>query len=103
MERDQLYPVKVDNANPTPILYQDGRIRPEAAEVFGKENDVRIAKIAWLSRKDTGMGYGSMVVYVTADSDSARLLQGQYFHVHGESAYTRVCEPRNGLIQCYRC
>ena len=62
--RDQLYPVKVDNANRTVILSQDGTIRPEAAEALGMENNTRIAKIAWLSKKDTGKAYGSMVVYV---------------------------------------
>jgi hypothetical protein len=101
--RDQLHPVKIDNANRTTILDQDGRIRPEAAEILGKENDVSIAKVAWLSRKDTGRAYGSMVVYVTKASDAVRLLQGQYFHVDGESAYTRIYEPQSGPTQCYRC
>lgn len=73
--RDQLYPVKVDNANQTAILDQEGRVLPRAAEVLGKENDVHIAKIGWLSRKDRGKVYGSMVVYVTKGSEAARLLQ----------------------------
>jgi hypothetical protein len=101
--RDQLYPVKVDNANRTAILDQEGKVLPGAAEVLGKENDVHIAKIGWLSRKDSGKAYGSMVVYVTKGSDAARLLQDQYFHVAGESAYTRVFEPRYGPQKCYRC
>ena len=103
MLRDQLYPVKVDNANRTAILDQDGAIRPEAMEVLGKENDVRIAKMAWLSNKDTGKAYGSMVIYVTRGSDAVRLLQEQYFHIAGESAYTRIYKPRTGPTQCYRC
>jgi hypothetical protein len=101
--RDQLYPVKVDNANRTAILDQDGKVLPGVTEALGKENDVHIAKIAWLSRKDIGKAYGSMVVYVTKGSDAARLVQGQYFHVTGESAYTRVFEPRYGPLQCYKC
>jgi hypothetical protein len=101
--RDQLYPVKVDNANRTAILDQEGKVLPGAAEVLGKENEVHIAKIGWLSRKDTGKAYGSMVVYVTKGSEAARLLQDQYFHVAGESAYTRVFEPRYGPQKCYRC
>lgn len=101
--RDQLYPVKVDNANRTAILDQEGKVLPGAAEILGKENDVRIAKLAWLSRKDTGKAYGSMVVYVTKGSEAARLLQDQYFHIAGESAYTQVFEPRYGPKQCYRC
>jgi hypothetical protein len=101
--RDQLYPVKIDNANRTAILNQDGSIRSEAAEVFGKENGVRIAKMAWLSNKELAKTYGSMVIYVTKGSDAVRLLQEQYFHIAGESAYTRVYEPRMGPIQCYNC
>lgn len=101
--RDQLYPVKIDNANRTAILDQEGALRPEAAEVLGKENEVHIAKMAWLSRKDTGKAYGSMVVYVTKGSDAVRLIQGQYFHVAGESAYTRIYESRPGTTQCFKC
>lgn len=101
--RDQLYPVKVDNVNRTAILDQDGKVLPGAAEVLGKENDVHIAKIGWLSKKDTGKAYGSMVVYVTKGNEAKRLLQDQYFHVAGESAYTRIFESRYGPQSCYRC
>ena len=101
--RDQLYPVKVDNANRTAVIDQDGNVLPGAAEVLGKENDVHIAKIAWLSKKDAGKAYGSMVVYVTKGSEATRLLQEQYFHVAGESGYTEVFEPRYGPKQCYKC
>ncbi len=78
-------------------------VLPGATEILGKENDVHIAKIAWLSRKDIGKAYGSMVVYVTKGSEAARLLQDQYFHFAGESAYTRPFEPRYRPQQCYRC
>ena len=101
--RDQLYPVKVDNANRTAILDTDGNILPGAAEVLGKENEVDIAKISWLSKKDTHKAYGSMLVYVTKMSHARRLLEGQYFDIAGESAYTRVFEPRIGPNQCYNC
>ncbi|EAQ82922.1 hypothetical protein CHGG_10740 [Chaetomium globosum CBS 148.51] len=80
-----------------------GNILPGAAEALGTENDVNIAKIAWLSRKDTSKAYGSMVVYVTKGSEARRLLDGRYFHLAGESAYTTVFAPREGPIQCYRC
>jgi hypothetical protein len=101
--RDQLYPIKVDNANRSAVLDQNGSIRPEAVEVLGKENEVRIAKIAWLSRKDTAKAYGSIMIYVTKGSDAVRLLQEQYFHIAGESAYTSIYEPRTGPVQCYNC
>ena len=44
--RDQLYPVKVDNANQTAVLDTDGNILPGVAEALGTENKVNIAKIA---------------------------------------------------------
>lgn len=43
--RDQLFPVKVDNANRTAILDKEGKIRPGTEAALGQENGVRIAKI----------------------------------------------------------
>jgi hypothetical protein len=73
------------------------------AEALGTENEVNIAKIAWLSRKDMGKAYGSMVVYVTKSSEAKRLLEGQYFHLAGESAYTTMFAPQEGPTQCFNC
>jgi len=101
--RDQWYPVKVDNACRTAVLDEHGELRTGAVEMLEKENEVSIAKISWLSRKDVPKAYGSMVVYVTKRADAARLLEGQYFVVDGESAFTRVFEPRRGPMQCFRC
>ena len=91
----------MDNANRAAVLEHDGSIRAGVTESLGKENDVRIAKMAWLSKKETAKAYGSMVVYVTKGSDAVRLLQGQYFHIAGEFAYTSVYELRTGLVPCY--
>jgi hypothetical protein len=101
--QDQCHPVKVDNACRTAVLDEHGELRTGAVEMLEKENEVRIAKISWLSRKDLPKAYGSMVVYVTKRVDAARLLEGQYFTVDGESAFTRVFEPRRGPVQCFRC
>lgn len=101
--RDQLYPVKVDNANRMAVLDSEGNILPGAPEALGAENKVSIAKISWLSKKESGKPYGSMVVYVTKGSDAKRLLDGHYFDLAGESAYTNVFEPRLGPVQCFKC
>ncbi|GIZ43086.1 hypothetical protein CKM354_000632700 [Cercospora kikuchii] len=101
--RDQLYPIKVDNANRTAVITETGDLRPGVIEMLEKENETKIAKIVWISRKDSMKAYGSMIVYLMKGNDAARLLQEQYFHVAGESAYTRVCEPRRRPMQCYRC
>ncbi|RKK10846.1 hypothetical protein BFJ65_g14842 [Fusarium oxysporum f. sp. cepae] len=101
--RDQLYPVKVDGANRTAVLDSSGNILPGAAEALGKENVVTIAKMHWLSNRENGKRYGSMVIYVTKASDARRLLDERYFHLAGESASTNVFERRQGPDQCYNC
>ena len=83
--RDQLFPVKVDGVNRSAVLDEHNQPHLEIAETLGEENDVQIAKLAWLSKKDNPKPYGSMVVYVTKGSDARRLLQDQFFHVAGES------------------
>jgi hypothetical protein len=101
--RDQWYPIKVDNACRTAVLDENGEVRAGVTEMLEKENDVKIAKLSWLSRKDSPKAYGSIVVYVTKRADAARLLEGQYFDVDGESAFARVFEPRHGPMQCFKC
>lgn len=100
--RDQLYPVKVDGAKRMAVIDENGDVLPGAAEVLGEENEVSIGKIRWISRRDSGKAYGSMVVYVSKRSDAMQLLQDQYCHVGGESGSTGVYEPRYGLKQCFR-
>lgn len=101
--RDQLYPVKVDNACKEAVLNDQGEIRDDAKERLGDENGVKIAKIVWLSKKDTTKAYGSLVVYLTKGSDAMKLLHGQYFDLNGESAFTTIFEQRIKPIQCYNC
>ncbi|KJK85253.1 hypothetical protein H633G_10910, partial [Metarhizium anisopliae BRIP 53284] len=100
--RDQLYKVKVDNANRTAVVDGEGNILPGAEEALGAENNVKIAKISWLSKREAGKAYGSMVVYVTKGSDARRLLDNHYFDLAGESAKTNVFEERVGPVQCAR-
>ncbi|KAF5258403.1 hypothetical protein FOXYS1_11029, partial [Fusarium oxysporum] len=101
--RDQLYPIKVDSMNRMAVFDQEFNIIPGAIEALNQENEVQIAKVAWLSRKVNPKSYGSMVVYLTKSSDAKRLLQEHYFLVAGESAYTSVFEKVTGPEQCYNC
>ena len=101
--RDQLFPIKVDSVNRCAILDEHGQLRPDITEKLGKENEVEIAKLAWLSKKDNLKAYGSMVIYVTKASHARRLLQDQFFHVAGESGWTSVFKPFSGPTQCYNC
>ena len=101
--RDQLYLVKVDNVNRTAVIDHEGKILSGAAEALGQENDVQIAKLAWLSRRDTVKAYGSMVVYITKAGDARRLLNDSFFYTGGESGYTGIFERRMRPEQCYNC
>lgn len=101
--RDQLYPVKVDNANRTAVLDGEGNVLPDVAEALGAENSVTVGKIVWLSNKEAGKAYRSMVVYVTKKNDAKKLLDGKYFDLAGESASTNPFEPCKGPVQCYNC
>jgi len=101
--RDQLYPVKVDNVNRTAVIDSDSKILPGAAEALSQENDVQVAKVAWLSRRDTAKAYGSMVVYITKAGDARRLLNDGFFYAGGESGYTGIFERRMRPEQCYNC
>ena len=101
--RDELYPVKVDNVNRLAVLDELDDIRSGAAEAFGQENDVQVAKIAWLSRRDAPKAYGSMVVYMTKASDARKVLDEGFFYAGGESGYTGPFERRIRPEQCYNC
>lgn len=48
--RHQWYRVKVDNACRMFVLEENGELRAGATEMLEKEDEVRIAKISWLSR-----------------------------------------------------
>src|SRR6478735_7506770 len=88
--RERLYPVKVNGANRSAVLDSNNNLLPGASEALSQENEVTIAKINWLSDKGNGKAYGSMVIYVTKESDAKRLLEDKYFHLAGESARTSM-------------
>jgi hypothetical protein len=44
--RDQLYLVKVDNANRTAMLEENGQLRAGVVEMLEKDNEVKIAKVS---------------------------------------------------------
>ncbi|KAJ5471279.1 hypothetical protein N7530_008636 [Penicillium desertorum] len=90
--RDELYPIKVDSVNRAAVLDEKDEIRTGAAAAFSEENEVTVAKIAWLSRKESAKAYGSMVVYLTRGTDARRLLADGFFHAGGESGVTSTFE-----------
>ncbi|KAM9873891.1 zinc knuckle, partial [Verticillium dahliae] len=103
MLRDELYPVKVDYVSRMVVLDEANTIRSGAAEEIGKENDVQVAKVGWLSNRDVPKAYGSMVMYLTKRADAERLLAEGYAYAGGQSGRTKVFESRPRLDQCYNC
>ena len=101
--RDELYPVKVDNASRVAVLDEQGDYQPGVTEALSKANDVQVAKVAWLSKRDTPKAYGSMVVYLTKAADARRVLQDRFFYVGDESGSTERFERRFRPEQCYNC
>ena len=88
----------MDNACKPAVLDENSEVRASVAEMLRKENDVKIAKPSWLSRKDSPKACGPMAVYVTERADATRLLEGQHFDVDGALTFARVFEPRHGPI-----
>ncbi|KAJ6436474.1 reverse transcriptase [Purpureocillium lavendulum] len=94
---------RVEEANKDHVQVSSIRQAIEGEMRAMDENKVNIAKMSWLSNKGSGKAYGSMVVYVTKESDARRLVDGHYFDLAGESATTNVFERRTGPVQCYNC
>ncbi|KJZ68473.1 hypothetical protein HIM_12137 [Hirsutella minnesotensis 3608] len=61
---DQLHPVRIDNANRSKVLSADGSILPGVMDALSAENKVKIAKIAWLSNKESGKVYGCQTFWL---------------------------------------
>jgi hypothetical protein len=99
--RDNLYLIKVNSIKKAAVLDKQGKIRAGAAAAFSKENKTTITKIAWLSRKESAKAYGSMVVYLTKNTDTRRLLDEGFFHAGGESGVTSAFEHQPRPTQCY--
>ncbi|OKP01715.1 hypothetical protein PENSUB_7253 [Penicillium subrubescens] len=81
--RDELYPIKVDSVNRAAVLDENDEIRTGAMAALSEENETTVAKIVWLSKKESAKAYGLMVVYLTKGSDARRLLADGFFHAGG--------------------
>ncbi|KAJ5240353.1 uncharacterized protein N7469_001944 [Penicillium citrinum] len=56
--RDELYPIKVDSVNKAAVLDDKDEIRAGVTAAFSEENEATVAKIAWLSKKESAKAYG---------------------------------------------
>ncbi len=64
----------------TAVLDEAGNVRIRAAEVFGKENDTQVAKVAWLSNREVAKAYGSAGYLPQQGIGRRRLLQKGFSH-----------------------
>ncbi|KAG6996665.1 RNA-directed DNA polymerase from mobile element jockey [Fusarium oxysporum f. sp. conglutinans] len=101
--RDDLYPIRVDNVSRIAVLDEKNEVRVEITETLGRENDTEVAKVAWLSKRDTPKAYGSMVVYLKKRSEARRFINEGFFVAGGESGTTKAFERRDRPKQCYNC
>ena len=97
---DPLYPIKIDNVRTSSVLHPDGTLK-EIKEILSEENDTEIARLGWFSAKQIGKAFGSMVVYLTKNSEAQRILEKGYFDVSGESAYAR--HFKRHPPKCFNC
>ncbi|KAF4336647.1 reverse transcriptase [Fusarium beomiforme] len=72
--RDDLYPIRVDNVSRIAVLDERNEVRAEITEMLGRENDTKVVKIVWLSKRDIPKAYGSMVVYLKKRSEARRFI-----------------------------
>jgi hypothetical protein len=101
--RDQLYPVKVDSVYKPAVMGTEGTLREGIERALSEENEVKISKISWLSKKDKDKKFGSMVVYLSRSEDARKLLSKGWIECEGESSMVRVFEPKITPTQCYKC
>ena len=101
--RDQLYPIKVNNARTDAVLLPSGELREDIVSALNDGNDTQVAKVSWLSSRHARKAYGSMVVFLKKRSEAERFLYEGYIDVGGESASVRVFEPSFGPPRCYNC
>jgi hypothetical protein len=101
--RDDLYPIKFDGIIRRAALDERGNDKEGAAEELGKENEVQVARVKWLSSREPSKEYGSIVVHLTKATDAQRFLREGYFYAGGLSGQTGTFERREGPAQCYNC
>ena len=78
----------------------DGTLKVNAALEIAAENQTKLAKVAWLSKKQNSKAYRSLVAYFTKGSEAQRFLHEGYIHVGKESANVSRFEPSEGPLRC---
>ena len=79
------------------------KIWEDACETIGRENNVKIMKLAWLSKLNPDKLYGSLVVYLSSQKEAEGLLNRQVMDFGSEAGFTKVYECRQYLTRCQKC
>ena len=96
-----MYLIKVNKAKVCTIVDQITRCTLESAQYsIGKKNGCVIAKLGWLSKRNSGKLYGLIVVYLASKSQADKFFKKRLFEVGGESAYTDIWKEQNFEDRC---
>lgn len=97
--------MKVKGAKATAVLDSiTRRISESARRVIGEGNNRTIAKVGWLSKKDSGKLYGSIVVHLISKPQADKFVKQGLFEVGEESACTDVWHNANPAERrCFKC
>lgn len=100
-----MYPIKVNGAKACTVVDRiTGRILDLARQSIGEENGCVIAKLGWLSKRDSGKLYGSMFVYLASKSQVDKFLEKGLFEIGGESVYTDIWREQSPENRpCFNC
>ena len=101
--RDQLYLIKVNNARINAVLQPDREIKEGALAALSDNNNIKVAKLFWLSSRHTRKAYGSMVLFITKRAEADKFLRERFLDISNESVYVRIFKPNIGLPYCYNC
>lgn len=99
--RKRWYPVKVNRANKSALLDDQGVLLEDAASLISKENSINVARMRWLS-KENGKQYGSAVIYLANKKDAESILWQGMIEIGHETAFTAIFEIRTRGC-CFNC
>ena len=75
----------------------DGSLKLNAASEIAEENNIKLAKVAWLSAKHNKRVFSSLVAYFIRDFKATCFLRERYIYVDKELVNIRTFKPKEGL------
>jgi hypothetical protein len=104
MQGDQWFLVKLAGVNRLAVFNssRDGAMKENVADERGKENNLSIRKVGWLSRQSEKL-CGSAVIFHVERTDADKILLRGAIGIARETAYTTPFERRPRLAGCFAC